>query len=181
LVSGDPARTGQILAALLDNALRFTPSGARVEVAARGQDGRAEATVTDTGPGITPEHLPHIFERFYRAEAARSRADGGERGSDSPLPGASLAPRKVTSRPKTQRMAGRCFASSCPPAETSAAQARLFDHGTTGCIAPTALAAVLLPRAALSPLLPLAVVLVPAGVGVERSALLLPLEDPSIV
>jgi two-component system sensor histidine kinase CiaH len=80
LVSGDPARTGQILAALLDNALRFTPSGARVEVAARGQDDRVEATVTDTGPGIPPEHLPRIFERFYRAEAARSRADGGGTG-----------------------------------------------------------------------------------------------------
>jgi signal transduction histidine kinase len=80
LVSGDPARTGQILAALLDNALRFTPSGGSVEVAARGQDGRAEATVTDTGPGIPPEHLPHIFERFYRAESARGRADGGGTG-----------------------------------------------------------------------------------------------------
>src|SRR3712207_4491543 len=73
LANGDPARTGQILAALLDNALRFTPSGGRVEVAARGQNDRVEATVTDTGPGIPPEHLPHIFERFYRAEAARDR------------------------------------------------------------------------------------------------------------
>jgi two-component system sensor histidine kinase CiaH len=80
LASGDPARTGQILAALLDNALRFTPPGGRVEVAAREQDGQVEATVTDTGPGISSEHLPRIFERFYRAEAARSRADGGGTG-----------------------------------------------------------------------------------------------------
>jgi signal transduction histidine kinase len=80
LATGDPARTGQILAALLDNALRFTPTGGSVEVTARGQDGRVEATVTDTGPGIAPEHLPRIFERFYRAEAARSRADGGGTG-----------------------------------------------------------------------------------------------------
>jgi signal transduction histidine kinase len=80
LASGDPARTGQILAALLDNALRFTPPGGSVEVTARKQDGRVEATVTDTGPGVPPEHLPHIFERFYRAEAARSRADGGGTG-----------------------------------------------------------------------------------------------------
>ncbi len=80
LASGDPARTGQILAALLDNALRFTPSGGSVEVTAREQDGRVEATVRDTGSGISPEHLPHIFERFYRAEAARSRADGGGTG-----------------------------------------------------------------------------------------------------
>ncbi len=80
LASGDPARTGQILAALLDNALRFTPSGGSVEVAARERDGWVEATVRDAGPGISPEHLSRIFERFYRAEAARSRADGGGTG-----------------------------------------------------------------------------------------------------
>jgi signal transduction histidine kinase len=80
LASGDPARTGQILAALLDNALRFTPPGGSVEVVARKQDSRVEATVTDTGPGVSPEHLPRLFERFYRAEAARSRADGGGTG-----------------------------------------------------------------------------------------------------
>jgi signal transduction histidine kinase len=80
LASGELARTGQILAALLDNALRFTPSGGSIEVIAYRQDDQVEATVTDTGPGIAPEHLPHIFERFYRAEAARSRADGGGTG-----------------------------------------------------------------------------------------------------
>ena len=80
LASGDPAKTGQILAALFDNALRFTPSGGSVEVAARGQDGWVEASVRDTGPGISPEHLSRIFERFYRAEAARNRADGGGTG-----------------------------------------------------------------------------------------------------
>jgi signal transduction histidine kinase len=80
LASGDPARTGQILVALLDNALRFTPSGGRVEVAASEQNGRVEATVTDTGPGISPEHIPRVFERFYRAEDARGRADGAGTG-----------------------------------------------------------------------------------------------------
>jgi signal transduction histidine kinase len=77
LACGDSARTGQILAALLDNAFKFTPSGGSVEVTAREQDGRVEATVTDTGPGVPPEHLPRIFERFYRAEAARSRSEAG--------------------------------------------------------------------------------------------------------
>jgi signal transduction histidine kinase len=80
LASGDPARTGQILAALLDNALRFTPSGGSVEVSAREQDGRVEAIVSDTGSGIPPEHLTRIFERFYRAEAAPDGADGGGTG-----------------------------------------------------------------------------------------------------
>jgi signal transduction histidine kinase len=77
---GDPARTGQILAALLDNALRFTPAGGLVTVEGRARDKRVEASVVDTGPGIPSEHLPHIFERFYRADeqsAARARSGGG--------------------------------------------------------------------------------------------------------
>src|SRR5215210_1115804 len=77
---GDPARTGQILAALLDNALRFTPPGGLVTVEGRPRDKRVEASVVDSGPGIPSEHLPHIFERFYRADeqsAARTRSRGG--------------------------------------------------------------------------------------------------------
>ena len=77
LATGDPARTGQILVALLDNALRYTPSGGIVEVNAYRQDGAVEATVTDTGSGIPPEHLSRVFDRFYRAESARTREGGG--------------------------------------------------------------------------------------------------------
>ena len=77
-VRGDPGSTSQILAALLDNAIRYTPKGGDVTVRARQlDDDRAEASVEDTGPGIPPKHLPRIFDRFYRAEAARSRAGGG--------------------------------------------------------------------------------------------------------
>ena len=74
---GDPERTGQVLAILLDNALRFTPSGGRVVVAGRLDDRWAEVRIADTGPGIPPEHLPRIFDRFHRAEAARTREGGG--------------------------------------------------------------------------------------------------------
>ncbi len=77
LVRGDKERTGQILAALLDNAVRFTPERGRIAVAGSQDNGRIEATVTDTGPGIAPEHLPRLFDRFYRAEASRTRSDGG--------------------------------------------------------------------------------------------------------
>ena len=76
-VNGDPGRTNQILAAVLDNALRYTPKGGTITISGRRLDDEAEASVTDTGPGISPEHLPRIFDRFYRAEAARTRAGGG--------------------------------------------------------------------------------------------------------
>ena len=77
---GDAERTGQILAALIDNALRFTPPGGLVTVESHTRDRRIETTVADSGPGIPAEHLPHIFERFYRADAqseARARSGGG--------------------------------------------------------------------------------------------------------
>ena len=80
LVRGDEERTGQILAALLDNALRFTPEGGLITVTGYRNDGKVVASVTDTGPGILPEHLPRIFDRFYRADAqsdARTRSGGG--------------------------------------------------------------------------------------------------------
>ena len=77
-VRGDPGSTSQILAALLDNAIRYTPKGGDVTVRARQlDDDRAEASVEDTGPGIPPEHLPRVFDRFYRAEEARTRKGGG--------------------------------------------------------------------------------------------------------
>ncbi len=80
LARGDADRTGQALAAVLDNALRFTPASGTITVEGRTTDKRVEATVTDTGPGIAPESLERIFERFYRADthsAARSRGPSG--------------------------------------------------------------------------------------------------------
>lgn len=74
---GDPERTGQILAALLDNAVLHTPEGGTITISGRELDGRSEASVRDTGPGIPHQHMEHIFDRFYRAEEARTRAGGG--------------------------------------------------------------------------------------------------------
>ena len=76
-VAADGDRIGEVLANLLDNALRYTPPGGRVDVAAkRGGDG-VELTVSDSGEGIAPEHLARVFERFYRADSGRTRARGG--------------------------------------------------------------------------------------------------------
>jgi len=77
---GDAVRTGQTLAALLDNALRFTPPEGIITVEGEATDKRIKATVTDTGPGIPPESLDRIFERFFRADthsAARTRGPSG--------------------------------------------------------------------------------------------------------
>jgi signal transduction histidine kinase len=77
---GDAERTAQILAALLDNALRFTPPEGTITVEGEVTDKRIKATVTDTGAGIPPESLDRIFERFYRADthsAARTRGPSG--------------------------------------------------------------------------------------------------------
>jgi signal transduction histidine kinase len=80
LARGDPKRTGQIVAVLLENAVRFAPPGGSVVVSGKLQDRWAEASVTDTGPGISPEHLPRVFDRFYRAEASRTRGTSGGTG-----------------------------------------------------------------------------------------------------
>jgi two-component system phosphate regulon sensor histidine kinase PhoR len=72
----DPDALRQILTNLLDNALRHTPAGGRITVRARG-GAALTLTVTDSGSGIASEHLPRIFERFYRADPSRARADGG--------------------------------------------------------------------------------------------------------
>jgi len=67
----------QLMLNLLDNAVKHTPSGSSIEVSWSMEDGYAKVVVSDEGPGIPPEHLPHIFDRFYRVDRARSRAAGG--------------------------------------------------------------------------------------------------------
>jgi signal transduction histidine kinase len=70
---------GQVLGNLLDNALRHTPAGGTVTIsAARSRKtGGVALSISDTGEGIPAEHLPHLFERFYRVDTARDRAHGG--------------------------------------------------------------------------------------------------------
>ncbi|MHB1063708.1 MAG: sensor histidine kinase [Georgenia sp.] len=77
LVSIDEDRIQEVLANLLDNALRHTPREGVVTVSARRGPGVVELAVTDTGEGLAPEHLRRVFERFYRVDTGRSRQKGG--------------------------------------------------------------------------------------------------------
>lgn len=76
-VMGDPDRLKQLLLILLDNAMQYTPQGGEVRLSLLHEGREALMHISDTGPGIPAEHLPHIFERFYRVEKARTRAHGG--------------------------------------------------------------------------------------------------------
>lgn len=76
-VRGDASQLKQVVVNLLDNAIRFTPRGGRVSVATSGHGDGGLLEVADTGIGIPPEALPHVFERFFRVDEARSRDEGG--------------------------------------------------------------------------------------------------------
>lgn len=76
-VVGDRARLKQVVVNLLDNAIKYTPGGGEVGLTVAVQNGKAVLEVTDNGMGIPAEALPHVFERFFRVDKARSRALGG--------------------------------------------------------------------------------------------------------
>jgi two-component system phosphate regulon sensor histidine kinase PhoR len=76
-IEGDARALEHVLSNLVDNAVKYCPAGASIVVRATEGDGRVRLVVTDTGPGIAAEHLPRVFERFYRVDAGRSRDLGG--------------------------------------------------------------------------------------------------------
>ena len=73
---GDSERIAQVITNLLTNALNHTPAGGEVEVTTKIDNGAALLTVSDKGAGIAGEHLPHIFDRFYRVDTARTASQG---------------------------------------------------------------------------------------------------------
>jgi len=73
LVDGDTLRLGQAVANLLDNALKYTPAGGRVHLAARMEPGFGVIEVSDTGPGVPPAEREKIWRRLYRGDASRSQ------------------------------------------------------------------------------------------------------------
>lgn len=76
-ILGDAGRLKQMVITLVDNALRYTPAGGRITIALAKDEGDIRLTVSDTGSGIAPEHLPHLFEPFYRPDTARAKDSGG--------------------------------------------------------------------------------------------------------
>jgi PAS domain S-box-containing protein len=76
-ISGDPDRLQQVAWNLVSNAVKFTPKGGRIEVRLERPGSRIQLTVSDTGKGIRPDFLPHIFERFSQAESTSTRSHGG--------------------------------------------------------------------------------------------------------
>jgi len=76
-VQADPSRLKQVVVNLLDNAIKYTPEGGNVSISVMRRDDHAVLEVADSGLGISADDLPHVFERFYRADKARSRQMGG--------------------------------------------------------------------------------------------------------
>jgi CheY-like chemotaxis protein len=76
-IAGDPSRLQQVVWNLLSNAIKFTPRGGRVQIRLERVNSHIEIVVTDTGSGIKPEFLPHVFERFRQADQTTTRQHGG--------------------------------------------------------------------------------------------------------
>jgi heavy metal sensor kinase len=76
-VKGDKYKLRELFLNLLDNAIRYTPRGGKISLTLKQEDNKAHIVVKDTGIGIPKEHITHIFERFYRVDKSRSRAEGG--------------------------------------------------------------------------------------------------------
>ena len=75
-VLANEAGIRRLLLILLDNGVKYTHAGGTVNVSLASEDARIWVTIRDSGKGIGPEHLPHIFERFYRADASRTGNEG---------------------------------------------------------------------------------------------------------
>jgi signal transduction histidine kinase len=89
-IEADLDKLARLFLNLIDNGIKYSGCGATVTVAAQAQAGQARVTVVDTGPGIAPEYLPHLFDRFYRVDKARARGNSNASSSGAGL-GLSIA------------------------------------------------------------------------------------------
>jgi signal transduction histidine kinase len=107
VLEADPDRLTQVLRNLVRNAIAHTEPGDRIDITARGRRDRLRLTIADSGPGIAPDQLDRIFERFYRADESRARDSGGS--------GLGLA----IARTIVEAHGGRIWAESRPGSGTS--------------------------------------------------------------
>lgn len=120
VVEGDRARLKQVMVNLLDNAIKYTPGGGRIDVSVKARDGRAVLEVADNGVGIPLDAQPHVFERFYRVDKARSRDLGGAGLGLSIVKAICLAHNGFVSL-RSEEGAGSCFTVELPLGRTKEA------------------------------------------------------------
>lgn len=115
-VPADPVALDRVVFNLVENAVRFTPAGERVCVRSESDDAGVRIVVSDTGAGIAQEHLPRLFDRFYRVDAARTRSLGGAGPGHRPVSGP--GPRRADRGPEQGRPRNRLYrlAAAAPPA-----------------------------------------------------------------
>lgn len=118
MVTADVRLLRRAVSNLVENALRHTPSGGRIAVQARGFPDRWAIEVQDSGPGIPPQHLPHLFDRFYRVDAARSPGTDGV-GLGLSIVKAIADLHGGTVRATNTPGAGACFTLECPCRRTT--------------------------------------------------------------
>ncbi|MDQ2716842.1 MAG: ATP-binding protein [Chloroflexota bacterium] len=128
-VTADAGRVGQILRNLLTNALTHTPAGGTITVSAVCRDREVEVSIKDTGSGIAPEHVPYLFERFYRADVSRSRKTGGT-GLGLAIVKQLVKPMAVTFELKAHRVREPAFSLPCPSNEHMRPDTGAHDRST---------------------------------------------------
>jgi heavy metal sensor kinase len=112
-VEGDRTRLQQVIVNLIDNAIKYTQTGGTVGVSVHSEGNSAVLEVSDDGPGIPAHALPHVFERFYRADKARSRANGGA-GLGLSIVKAICAAHNAEVKVSSQEGRGTCFRVELP-------------------------------------------------------------------
>jgi signal transduction histidine kinase len=131
-IVADATRMRQLIDNLVDNAVKYTHEGGEIGVAVSGVGSFAELTVRDNGPGIPAEHLPRVFERFYRVDKSRSRSLGGA-GLGLSIVQSVVHAHHGTVRASCGPMGGTCFTVLLPAApETDATSSEQLLSGTAG-------------------------------------------------